>query len=74
MEKKGCPYGFVTLLGICDLAAPQIAIDRAWSRCRTTDTNDRSRDGAHAAAVTERHVSMAEARKARCVLAEIRWR
>jgi homoaconitase/3-isopropylmalate dehydratase large subunit len=31
-------------------------------------------NGAHATAVTDRHVSIAEARKARCVLAEIRWR
>jgi len=29
---------------------------------------------AQATAVTSRHVCMAEARKARCVLAEMRWR
>ena len=46
----------------------------ALSRCRTIDANDLVDDRAHAAAVAERHVSMAEARKARCVLAEMRWR
>jgi hypothetical protein len=29
---------------------------------------------AQAAAVTSRHVCVADARKARCVLAEVRWR
>ena len=48
--------------------------EMALSRCRTIDANDLVDDRAHAAAVAARHVSMAEARKARCVLAEMRWR
>jgi hypothetical protein len=47
---------------------------QALSRCRTIDANDLFDDHAYAAAVAERHASMAEARKARCVLAEMRWR
>ena len=47
---------------------------RALSRCRTIDANDLVDDRAYAAAVAERHVFMAEARKARCVPAEMRWR
>jgi hypothetical protein len=46
----------------------------ALSRCRTIGVNDLADDRAHAVAVAARHVSMAEARKARCVLAEMRWR
>ena len=46
----------------------------ALSRCRTKDANDLVDDLVYAAAVAERHVSMAEPRKARCVLAEMRWR
>ena len=46
----------------------------ALSRCGTIDANDLVDNRAHAAAVAARHVSMAEARKARCVLAEMRWR
>ena len=46
----------------------------ALSRCGTIDTNDLADDRAYAAAVAARHVSMAEARKTRCVVAEMRWR
>ena len=51
-----------------------LGLGSALSRCRTIDANDLVNDRAHAAAVAARHVSMAEARKARCVLAEMRWR
>src|ERR1019366_9654941 len=46
----------------------------ALSRCRTIDASDLVDDVTHAAAAAARHVSMAEARKVRCVLAETRWR
>ena len=46
----------------------------ALSHCRTIDANDLVEDLAHAAVVAARHASMAEARKVRCTLAEMRWR
>ena len=46
----------------------------ALSHYGTVDTAIRTCFFAHAAATTSRHVSVADALKARCVLAEVRWR
>ena len=48
--------------------------DGALSHYGTVDTAIPTCFFAHAAATTSRHVSIADALKARCVLAEVRWR
>jgi len=48
--------------------------DGALSHYGTVDTAIPTGFFAHAAATTSRHVSIAHALKARCVLAEVRWR
>jgi hypothetical protein len=46
--------------------------DLALSRCQIEDVTDPLARQAHAATMTSRHVCMADALKARCVLAEVR--
>jgi DNA topoisomerase III len=46
----------------------------ALSRWRMKGATNRALNRDHAAATTSRHVCMAEARNARCVFAEMRWR
>jgi hypothetical protein len=50
------------------------AIRKALSHYGTVDTAIPTCSSAHAAETTSRHVSIADALKARCVLAEVRWR
>ena len=47
---------------------------KALSHCQIEHVTNLLARQAHAAATTSRHVCMADARKARCVLAEVRWR
>src|SRR5208337_4122775 len=49
-------------------------VRQALSHYGTVDTAIPTCFSAHAAETTSRHVSMADALKARCVLAEVRWR
>jgi hypothetical protein len=46
----------------------------ALSRCQILRATNLFAHQVHTAATTSRHVSIADARKARCVLAEVRWR
>ena len=46
----------------------------ALSHCQIEHVTNLLARQAHAAATTSRHVCIADARKARCVLAEVRWR
>ena len=47
---------------------------KALSRCQIEHVTNLLARQAHAAVTTSRHVCTADALKARCVLAEVRWR
>ena len=50
------------------------AVERALSRYRMKNARDLRLAYFQAAATAARHMFIADARKARCVLAEVRWR
>ena len=76
------PFGLFDILTLHQREANPRAVQRselgfegeALSRCRVIGAKDLVDDDTHAEAAAARHVSVAEARKARCILAEIRWR
>jgi hypothetical protein len=51
-----------------------VATRSALSHCYIEHVTNRLARQAHAAATTSRHVCIADALKARCVLADVRWR
>jgi len=70
LAERGIIVSYETVRRWVNHFGPKMAL----SRCRMMHANDLVDNYAHAAAAAVRHVSMAEARKVRCVLAEMRWR
>ena len=70
----GWGFGLVGNIGIGVIGALIASWLLALSRWRSIGATNPAFNRDHAAAVTLRHVCMAEARNARCVFAETRWR
>jgi len=70
LAERGIMVSYETVRRWVNHFGPKMAL----SRCQTEHVTNRLPRQVHAAATTSRHVCMAEALNARCVLAEVRWR
>jgi len=73
-RRHGLDPTFITNLKTVFTLAKNHGLKVALSRCQIDHATNLLARQAHAAATTSRHVSMADALKARCVLAEVKWR